>query len=340
MTIEETGVATSAPETSSAPESAPSAPESSGSPESSSVESSGSPEGDSSSVGPAGPVGPAYTPNYKFKYAVAGKNTAEEREFDEDLRPLIKNAETEKKYRDLYEKAYGLDFVKPRYQEQRQELQTLRTEHEGLNKELQTLGQHVQKKDIGTVAAMLGLSKEDVYNWVRSDLQYQELPQEERQRIEHQKQLEQRAQMGDQRFSQLQQQYESTQVQFRTMQLDSAMSQPTIAPVQQAVDAKLGAGAFKSEVILLGQQVYQATGRDISVEEATQFVTKKYAPFIGSAPAAETVIAPGESDPRAPKKVPVIPHVSGRSTSPAKKVATSLDDIKKRQRELAAEMTE
>lgn len=51
---------------------------------------------------------PAFSPNFKLKVM------EQEREIPELLRPLIKDAESEKAVRELVEKAYGLEYVKDR----------------------------------------------------------------------------------------------------------------------------------------------------------------------------------------------------------------------------------
>jgi hypothetical protein len=71
-------------------------------------------------------IPPVYTPNTKFK--VMDK----EHEFDAWLAPHIKDAETEKKAKELYEKAYGLDYVKPKYEASQKELEQYKTTYNSL----------------------------------------------------------------------------------------------------------------------------------------------------------------------------------------------------------------
>src|SRR5688500_2643210 len=71
----------------------------------------------------AQPAAPAYTPDFKVK--IKGK----EFEIDEMFRGLIKDADSEKKVKEFFEKAYGIDFVK-------QDRKALKDEHEGFKSQV------------------------------------------------------------------------------------------------------------------------------------------------------------------------------------------------------------
>src|SRR5574338_786965 len=55
---------------------------------------------------PSAPVPPAFTPNYKYRAAL------QEKEIEEFWRPLIKDAESEKRVKDALTRLDGFDLVK------------------------------------------------------------------------------------------------------------------------------------------------------------------------------------------------------------------------------------
>ena len=275
----------------------------------------------------------AYTPNYKFKYATSDKSESEEKEFDEWIRPLIKDKNTEKAARSLYSKAYGLDFVKPRYDEVKQNYTSLNNDYTSLVSELQELGKAVQRRDFGAILKATKIPEDLAIEYVINKLKYQEMTPDQRQQYDNQRSFEQRAYQGEDRTETLQRMYEEQAVQFKSMQLDSGLSHPDVAEIAKTLDAKLGQGAFKSEVIGFGKATYRDTGKDLSVDEAIQAVIKKYQPFMQmNTTSAQQVVGPQDK--------PVIPNVSGRNSSPAKKGINSLADLKARSKALAAELND
>lgn len=274
-------------------------------------------------------VPPQYTPNYKFKFrSPLDPSRQEEREFDEWARPLIKDADTEKRFREIYEKACGLDYVKPNYMKMRENLDTLKKEHTEITQSLQRLGSFLHEGDYDSFFKTLEIPDEKIFQYVLDKLNYQQLPPEQRQAHDQASTLKQRAYELELQNQQLQQAYQQTQVQARTASLDSALDRPDVKTVAEAFDARVGKpGAFRDEVILRGQLAWQTRGVDLTPEQAV----KEVLALAGGS------VAPAQSpqpQAQAQQRPPVIPNISGKGSSPARRAPRSIEDLKKLANEL------
>lgn len=279
----------------------------------------------------AAPIQP-YTPSYKYKVY------DQEKEFNKIFHPLIKDHETEKLVRELYEKADGLDTVKPRFQKVREEYQTLKAEHTGMQEAIQELGQYIRQGDLDTFFEKIELNPTKVFKWVLDKINYQQLPPEQRAALDSQKEASRQAQMYQAQNQTLQQNYEQALAQARQLELDTALFQPEVRSLADAFDARLGKpGAFKEQVVNAGKLAYYSTGKDISVAEALEQVKAMAGNLVGQtgtqAPQVQMTGTPTQT-PQAPKSPPVIPNVSGKGNSPAKKVIKSIAEL----RELGSQM--
>lgn len=272
-----------------------------------------------------------YTPNFKFK--VLDK----EQEIDEWLRPVIKDAETEKKVKELYEKAYGLDYVKKDRQSLREQYQTTAQEVQHHRNVVNNVNEMLAKKDYDNLFGnVLKIPEDDILRQAQKILQLREMPPEQRQAYESHLQAKQRLSELESQNQYLSQTYEQTAVHARTQELDWTLQRPEFSAVASQYDARLGEGAFRQAVIERGKYHALANGQDISPEQAVQEVLR----FLGGPQAFQpSPQAPGvmqqSPQPVAPQRPPVITNIQGRGTSPAKKVVKSLDDLKKRAKELA-----
>jgi len=273
---------------------------------------------------------PAWTPNYKYKVY------DQEKEFHKAFHGIIKDADTEKMIRELYEKADGLDTVKPRFHKVREEYNALKDEYTQVQQTISGLGEMIKKGDLDNFFSAIELNPRKVFQWVLDKLNYNQLPPEQRQMIEAKKQAEQQAQMYEMQNSQLQNQYQQALVQSRTIELDTALMQPNIKAIADSYDARLGKpGAFKEQVINQGKLAWYSQGKDIPVMEALSAVADMASKFIqtgqanGIAPQvngdATGQVQAGQQARQAP---PVIPNVAGKSSSPARKMVKSVDELR------------
>lgn len=280
-----------------------------------------------------GEAPPAYTPSFKYKVL------SQEKEFDEWAKAAVKDADTEKAVRDLYEKAYGLDFVKTDRAKIKEERDSIKAEHNGLVGSLKQLGTFRQKGDWASFFQSLNVSDDDILKHALKVAELREMPQEQRQAYEAQQAERQRLYQLEQENQHLSEQYTSVAVQGRTQELDLVMSNPDVVSAAQAFDARMGQeGAFKAAVIERGKFHWLHSQTDIPAQQAVAEVLR----FIGhqqqQAPAQQQMSQPQAlaqpvvSQPQAQKKV--IPNIQGRGTSPAQKIPKSIEDLKRMRDEM------
>lgn len=274
----------------------------------------------------AQPVAPAYTPNYKFKAL------DKEFEFDEWLRPHVKSQEHEKKLRELYEKAYGLDHVKSERDKIRTEYKTVNEQYSSLNRGLDQLTSMLKNKDFHGFFNSLEIPEQDILQYALSRVQYSQLPPEQRAIFDQQYAEKQRLAYYEQENRDLVVAYQNQMGQQRSYELDGYLSRPEVASTVSAFDARVGyPGAFRDEVIRRGQ--YYANlpnAQDIPVEQAVREIMNLAGPIAAQAMAQQAPQDMGLSQQvQAQQSKPVIPNIKGRGTSPAKKVVRSISDLRK-----------
>lgn len=276
---------------------------------------------------------PSYTPNFKFK--VMDK----EHEIPESFRSIIKDADSEKAAREIFEKAFGLDHVKAdrdtirgKFNEYRQAnepfLQTYNTardfytraiaaERQGNNRQ----AMHLMQEAFGT----LGLTDQVLQKYVYHRLNHKDLSPEQQKDYNDYRELERQAWTSQQQLAQYQDQLRQLSVQTRTNELNQVLSQPGIAEHVQSFDQRNGPGAFINEVVMRGQYYAQAMGEDKSADAIVKELLTKYGMSQSQTP--QQAAAPGQPA-VVPAAKPVIPTVAG-SGNPIKRKIASLDDLEK-----------
>lgn len=268
---------------------------------------------------------PAYNPNYKFK--VMDK----EYEVDEWLRPVIKNQEMEKKVKELYEKAYGLESIKPKHQAIKEELEQTKAKVAETDKALDILGKYVAENDFDSFFEGLNIPKNKILEYALELVRREQMSPEQKAQWEHSRQAKEAARYYEVENARLQQSQQQFAVQQRTFELDMALGVPEAKVVADAYNAGMGSpGAFKDYCIQIGQ-AYAARGQDIPATQAVSEAIKHLKAINPSLGAA--VVAGGAQVVQASQK-PVIPNIQGRGTSAVKPAVKSLEDLKKRAREL------
>lgn len=278
---------------------------------------------------------PVYTPNYKFK--VMDK----EMEIPEKFRAIIKDADTEKEAREIFEKAYGLDKVKESRDGIRGEYTKYKEQTEPTVRAIGQASQLYQQSQAAlesgnTRAAVfkgleafktLGVSKTYLQKLVFEDLKLEELPPEQKASYNREHELEKQTQMLAQEREQMQSEFQNYRVQQRTSELQQVISRPDIASLVQAFDSRNGQGSFYNEVVLRGQWYAQTYQKDMAPDQVVSEIIQKYGLQAQASPTPQAV-APTQAI--APKQdVPVIPAIKGGTQSPAGRAIRSVDDIKK-----------
>lgn len=270
-------------------------------------------------------VPPAYTPNYKFK--VMDK----EHEIDEWLRPVIKNQDLEKKVKELYEKAYGLETIKPKHQAVKDELEQSKSKIAETDKALDILGKYVSENDFDSFFEGLNIPKNKILEYALELVKREQMSPEQKAQWQSSKQAKEAARYYEAENSRLQQSQQQFAVQQRTFELDVALGVPEAKAVAEAYNAGMGSqGAFKDYCIQIGQ-AYAARGQDIpanvAVSEAVKHL-KAINPSLGSVTGINAAQVVQSS------QKPVIPNIQGRGTSAVKPAVKSLEDLKRRAKEL------
>lgn len=292
------------------------------------------------SVVPAQGIAPAptYAPNFKFK--AFGK----EYEVEPWMQSIIKDADTEKKLKDVLSKAYALDDYKGKYENLYQTHDQTATKYGALNTDVQRVMGFRAKKDYRNFFAALQIPKNEIYEYVQHELSLDEAPPEQRAAYENQVKERERLYSLENENTQVMELYQKMADQARATDINLVMMKPEISSVASALEAKTGKqGAFRDLMVQEAQYVWYSQGKDISAEEAAQLVLGKYGSFLETSPAGDAQLitaaqANGQAtQPIAPQAKPVIPKVPSSGSSPVKKRPKSLDDLRAEGRRLAAE---
>jgi hypothetical protein len=269
------------------------------------------------------PSEPVYTPKYEVsvydnKY-----------EIPEKFRSFM-TKENEKDFHDIFTKYHALDPMKEKHQKTVANYEKIKSEYEPVRKGLDKLSNYLKNDDFDSFFGTLQIPEEKLQQWMLQKLQLKELPVDQQEvynkKSEYQRMLYEREQEAA-HFKQL---YEETQLNQKEIekkqifnQLDTALSRPDVDAIARSFDAKLGqSGAFKNEVIQRAAMISQATGKNLSVEEAVS-ETLKYVAWNNQGTGEKVV------QPQAASSKPVLPNVAGQATSPVSQKIKSLDDLKK-----------
>jgi hypothetical protein len=271
----------------------------------------------------------------------------QQKEFDPFFHNVIKDAETEKKVRELHEKAYGIDFVKTERKKYADELQTVKPQFEQLSSRVEELDGYLAQGNLAAFQRATGLEDKHILVRAKQIIDAMENPNlrsQEEAEFANQQQLREMGSQNKQLLAQV--------GQARLFELRSILQRPNVSSIAQAYDARVGApGSFEREVINRGAMHYQLNKVDKSAEELVNEILG----FMGANPGGgmqqqianptegeqtqnqpEAQAAPQQQGTRVvPPKKPTIPNITGRGTSPVKKAINSIDDLRQRGKELA-----
>lgn len=261
-----------------------------------------------------------------------------EHKIDDFLAGSIKDAETEKKVKELYEKAYGLDVVKPRFQQERQAHAEVKREYQELQGQLGELRQDYQRGDFDSFFAKLRIPEEKLLQWMYDKITYNQLPPEQRAPIEARKASDQRAWQAEQRAAQMESVANERAVEAKRYGLEVALARPDVKTFVDNFNARAGKpDAIFDAIYDVGETAWvRSQGTvDLTPEQAIHEVMKRYQGFLSQPtqdaagnsqnPASAAAVAQAQGG-----QVPVIPNVGGRTTSPTKAARPkSIDDLKK-----------
>jgi hypothetical protein len=279
-----------------------------------------------------------FTPNLKFK--VMDK----EHEIPKEFQGMIKDEKSEKMVRELHEKALGLDIVKQKFNETREEKNSLIAENTEIKRSIDGLRTVVQGAiksgnllKLDDFFSKLQIPEEVIMKYALQKVQFAELPPEQRQILEANMSAEKRAEMLQAQYEDSQSQVATQAQEMKAQMLEHTLAREDIRAVAQDWDTKVGKpGSFKALVAQVGHLAWlQSDGKvDLTPEQAVQEVMRGYGLQ------APTAAAPGNATPAPGTPAPAqkrviqrttntIPNVQGRSSSPLKAKPKSIDDLKK-----------
>ena len=286
----------------------------------------------------AKPAVQAWTPSYKYK--VLDK----ELEFDEQLKKATTSKEVEDKLKELYEKASGLDEIKTKRQQAQSERDEWRTKYTSVETSLKTLGEHVRKKDFGSFFEALQIPKEDIFKFVADELKYEALPAEQKNAIEQRRQLEQQYAQQSQYSQTLEQQMAQLVANQAATELNFELSKPGLSQIIESFDAREGKpGAFRNEVIRRGQYYEKVLGQYASPSQVVQELVKLIGAQVTTQPGTNQTpgLQTSQSQAQDQAEKPVITSFGGAAgaKSPVRRVATSMEDLRKIKAERDAQLS-
>lgn len=264
-----------------------------------------------------------YTPNYKF--TVKDK----ELEFDEWARPLVKDAESEEKFRDVMQKIHGIDFVKEERDTYKASAEEFQSKFETQTNSINLLSDFLNNRDYASFFKSLNIPTKDILQFALQTASYDSWTPEQQRAYDDQWDARRQAQAYQQQNAATQSQLENLQQQMVVNEFNAEMARPEIASFQKAFDERNGEGAFKAEVAQRGRYYEQNGETNVTVGKLVQELVGRFGGF-GTNP--QTVATQNATTPvnnvQAPKEVPVIPNTGGGGgQSPAQKSITSLADL-------------
>jgi hypothetical protein len=286
----------------------------------------------------------AFTPNVKFK--------ANEKEMDipKEYHSLMKDANSEKAVRELFEKAYGLDSVKEKLSGTRQEREQLKQEIGGYKSAIgkarniyQSAVQSGNWHKMDDFFKNLGVSTDHVMQYAIEKAKLHEMDPGQRKLIESRLQAERDYETEQENSMSFQSQLQQQSMELKRMEFETVLSRTDSQAFMQKLDSTFNKpGLFKQEVITAGEQAWFSEGKNIPVEEAIRRVVGKYGLVAQTQQSAQSQGSPqGPSGKKVIQKAAsTIPNVSGSTgSSPlSSQKPKNLDDIKKlRDRVLAGE---
>lgn len=256
---------------------------------------------------------------------------------------VIKDEVSEKKVRELYEKAYGLDHVKGKYTNLQTRYQQAEQFIGQVLPKINEMQEAYSRKDLDSIFKTLNIPEEMVLQHIIAKAQYMELPPEQRKVLDEKRYAEQKALQLEKQVSSYQQQVEAQVTQAKSFALQVTLEKPDYKAISQAFDARAGKpGAFRDAIIDAGELAWiRSNGQiDLTPEQAIQQVIQYWGNPLQQMAQNPPVIPVQQTQAQAPQGPPAkrttIPNVASRSSaSVGKSKPKSLDDLKK----LAAQMS-
>lgn len=264
---------------------------------------------------------PKYQPNYKYNVA------QKELEFDERLRAIIKDKDSEDYVRDLVTRAEGLDLVKQRLSEKdnlAKDLQSrygeIQTEHESYKKGISRLTD-LAKNDLHSFRRAWNITDEQIVRLANDIINETENPVLAQQRQAAFDNQIKSWQMEDQNLH-TQTRHDSSVQELHEMRMEIAMSKPDVNEFQKSLDALRGEGFFEKKVKEYGTLKYHQ-GEYVLPKDAVNYVMEEYGVFLKAQNeqkvSQQASSVPSDGNPAVVRDAKPIPNLgTGRTGSPVR----------------------
>lgn len=269
------------------------------------------------------PAIPQYTPNFKY---MAGKK---EHELPEYIRPVIKDEKTEKELKEVYEKAYGIDFVKSERARIQEQYKQLAQEANPLFGIAQKINYHRQRNDVLGIAREVGIDEDTLLRTAIELAKRRELQPEQKAVYDRESQGAQRAFELEQQIQALNYQNEQLQKHQTEAEYSQVTSAPEVASFIKAFDQRNGEGEFRAELRERGLRFYERNGYDAPVEQITKEIMNRYGSMSNpQAPSQASITQPAiQAQPGQPRHIPVIPNTGAGQSGPVAKKVQTIEDV-------------
>jgi len=253
-----------------------------------------------------------YSPNLTYKFM------GEEKQIPEMFKSLITSEESERAVRDYVERAEALPLYKERYSELQKSYEQVAPAYETLNQQVGNLAQQ-KENDLEGFLKTVNISDEQLFKVVEQKLKFMDLPKEQQDLYNRDRDNRARISQMEQQNRQFQEREFKGEVQARSFQLEQQLGKDDVKKISERYDSLYGTGAFRDEIVKLGKYEWAVNKRDISAAEAVQQIVNRAKPIY------EKGMSSGTSQPK-PK---VIPNVRAGAAAPGKQQINSISDLKK-----------
>jgi hypothetical protein len=272
-----------------------------------------------------------WTPNLKVKVM------DEEHDLPEWVKGVI-TEENEAEIRDTFEKALGLPHLKNKNQDLLKSKDELVREFEEFKGGLKEIMDLRDSGDLSEFFDKIYLDKNAVINWVLSEAQKEELPEEHKKVYNELNEVRRELRELKKTNSTLDHTRQTEAVNAKSLELDRELATPEISPLAKAFDTRLGEeGAFRKMVIRHGDAEYRHSGgkKELTAREAIEGVLK----ILNLQAQVTSQVTPsnesGTQKVVKPNKPVVLPDAGSSTASVTSPKISSLDDIRKIAKEMA-----
>lgn len=297
---------------------------------------------------------PAFTP--KLSVTIRNKEVA----IPEKFKALMTDEKSQREIHELFEKAGGLDVIKPKHQEliqqygeKEKQLTGVMGSINSVRRDYQNAVQLFQRgQSLEAMSSMdaffskMKVPEEVVMRYALEKAKFAQLPPEQQQMFQERKQAELQAQQYQEQAQNSMQGSAATEAKLLDLQLKFELAKPEIADAKAYYESLEGnePGSFRELVIQYGIQQH-ALGKELSPEEAVAGVIKSFGlGSLAKAKGSNLSAGPKPTDsieeeqvedappPKVVKKKVVntgtLPNVSSTGVSPVKQGVKSLKQLK------------